>query len=123
MLLGADPAELTALGVLGPGDSTHGLSAWGDFHTVKLTDLSALLSRLQGLHQQMHKNQMSSTVLICCSCCTVGATLSWETEALGDGQSLPSEMMLVVVCCPWLGCGTGEGPPRCVPVPSSPLNK
>lgn len=92
MLLGADPAELTVRGVLGPEEvhrgSAHRLSAQGDAHTAKPTDLPALLSRLHGSHQQMDENQMSFMVLICCSCCTGGATLNWETDALGDGSAV-----------------------------------
>lgn len=36
----------------------------------------------------MEENQVSYTVLICCSCFAVGATLRWETEALGDGSAV-----------------------------------
>lgn len=88
---GADLAELTVPGGLGPEEvhegSAHRLPARGDAHKMKPTDLPALLSRLHGSHQQMDENQMSCTVLICCSCCAVGTTLSWETESRGGGPA------------------------------------
>lgn len=60
MLLGADPADLTVLGVIGPEEvhlgSAHGLSV-----PIFLT----LLSKLHVSHQQVDENQMSHTVLTC----------------------------------------------------------
>lgn len=67
--------------------STHGLSARGHDHTIKPTDLPALLGRIHGSRKQMVENQMSCAVVICCSCCAVGPTFNWEAEGLGGSSS------------------------------------